>query len=391
MVLGKIMNVRSFGLALLLCLIPVQIFAAPDSELGQQLLQEVQTCALGKVKSAKTSPNQAQLLAASQQCYFSVILFDKQGRQRPDAEQRTEALMAATGVSLPKHSGTGQAMVALKRINPEEKTSRVLSLPVNIAGKTRRFLLDTGASSTIISSGIAKELHLAGFSIPPNLFSEGVIGTQCSKSNLKIAAHMLPAVAVQNAQAENLIGISLPAKRIPGGLSGVLGLDFLSNFDVVLDPQVPQLQLLPPSPSQATDIPLDGHFGVLTASVVINGQNFVFALDTGADVIVVSKQVAKKLALRPTSSKTMSVLGFCGTEQVYPIVLKEVMLGENMRQNLDGLILTSMLLEHLGIDGIIGQNFLTQFRQHWHFAPATALGIASKGSIELTPIAEPKQ
>ncbi|MBC7880109.1 MAG: clan AA aspartic protease [Anaerolineae bacterium] len=384
------MNLRSFCLALLLCLMPLKVFAAPDSQLGQQILQEVQTCVLGKVKPSKTPPSRPQLLAASQQCYFSVILFDKDGKQRTDAEQRTEALMAATGVSLPKHSGRGQATVALKRVSPAEKTSQVLSVPVRIAGKTRRFLLDTGASNTIIGSGIAKELHLAGFDIPASLFSEGVIGTQCSKSNLKVAAHMLPAVAVQNALVENLIGMSLPANRIPGGLSGVLGLDFLSSFDVVLDPQIPQLQLLPPSPSEATDIPLDGHSGVLTAPVVINGQNFVFALDTGADVIVVSKQVAKKLALRPTSQKTVSVLGFCGTEQVYPVALKEVTIGKNLRKNLDGLILTSSLLERLGIDGIIGQNFLTQFRQHWHFAPPTALGTVSQGSIELKPIADPK-
>lgn len=386
----KFMNVRSFCLAFLLCLMPLKVFAAPDAELGQQMLQEVQTCVLGKVKSSKTSPSRPQLLAASQQCYFSVILFDKDGKQRLDAEQRTEALMAATGVSLPKHSGRGQATVALKRVSPAEKTSQVLSVPVRIAGKARRFLLDTGASNTIIGSGIAKELHLAGFDIPASLFSEGVIGTQCSKSNLKVAAHMLPTIAVQNALVENLIGMSLPANRIPGGLSGVLGLDFLSRFDVVLDPQMPQLRLLPPSPSEATDIPLDGHSGVLTAPVVINGQNFVFALDTGADVMVISKQVAKKLALRPTSQKTVSVLGFCGTEQVYPVALKEVTLGKNLRKNLDGLILTSSLLERLGIDGIIGQNFLTQFRQHWHFAPPTVLGTVSQGSIALQPIADPK-
>jgi clan AA aspartic protease (TIGR02281 family) len=391
MVLGNFMNMRSFGLALLLCLVPFQVLAAPDSELGQQLLQEVKTCVLGKVKAAKTSASKAQVLAASQQCYFSVILFDKQGKQRPDAEQRTEALVAATGVSLPQHSGTGQATVVLERINSEERTSRVLGVPVNIADKTRRFLLDTGASNTIISSSIAQELHLAGYGIPANLFSQGVIGNQCSKSKLKIAAHTLPSIAIQTAQAENLMGISLPAQRIPGGFSGVLGLDFLSNFDVILDPQIPQLQLLPPSPSEATDIPLNGHFGVLTAAVVINGQNFVFALDTGADLIVVSKQVAKKLALRPTSAKTVRVLGFCGTEQAYPAVLQEVTLGENTRKNLDGIILTSGLLDRLGIDGIIGQNFLTQFHQHWHFAPPTALGMASKGSIELIPIAEPKQ
>jgi clan AA aspartic protease (TIGR02281 family) len=390
MVLRNFMNLRSFGLALLLCLAPLQVLAAPDSELGQQLLQEVKTCVLDKVKSAKTSLSKAQAITLSQECYFSVVLFDKQGKQRPDAEQRTEALMAATGVSLPKHSGVGQATIALKRINPEVKTSQVMSLPVTIAGKTRRFLLDTGASSTIIGSNIAKELNLTGYDIPPSLFSEGVIGKQCSKSNLKIAAHMLPSIAVQTAQAENLIGISLPAKRIPGGLSGVLGLDFLSNFDVVLDPQIPQLQLLPPSLSEPTDIPLEGHFGILTASVMINGQNFVFALDTGADLIVVSKQVAKKLALRPTSPKTVRVLGFCGIDHAYPVVLKEVTLGEHMRKNLDGIILTSRLLDHLGIDGIIGQNFLTQFHQHWHFAPPSALGIASKGSIELTPIAELK-
>ncbi len=385
------MNLRGFCLALLLCLMPLQGFAAPDSELGKQMLQEVQNCALSKMKPSKNAPSRTQLLAVSQQCYFSVILFDKDGKQRPDAEQRTEALMAATGVSLPKHTGTGQATVALKRVSPEEETSLVFSLPVVIAGKTRRFLLDTGASNTIIESNIATELHLTGYDIPASVFSEGVIGAQCSERDLKIAAHSLPTIAVQNAQAEQLFGISLPADQIPGGLSGVLGIDFLSNFDVVLDPQKPQLQLLPPSPAATTDIPLEGHSGVLTAPVVINGQSFVFALDTGADVMVISKQVAKKLALRPTSQKTVSVLGFCGTEQVYPVALKEVTLGENRRKNLEGLILTSSLLDRLGIDGIVGQNFLTQFRQHWHFSPPNALGMVSQGSIELQPIAaDPK-
>ena len=303
------------------------------------------------------------------------------GKFRPDANQRMEALLEISGASLPKIMSQGKATVKLQQLT----NSQVFTLPVTVAGEAKNFLLDTGASNSILDSKIAQNLGLASTPIPNDLLSYFVVGDDCSNINANI--HTLPTIKVDAATVKGLQGMGLPKTAIPGNLSGVLGLDFLQGFDLIINPQTSQLLLRSPSTSVNNAIPLIGRMGVMLAEVKINGRGpFIFLLDTGADLMVLSQNLAEKLEIDLANAEKVDILGFCGTEIAQKTKLKSVSLKQHEVFQLDGVIINNQILDLLGIDGIVGQNFLSRYRQHWRFEKPNKLGFPEAGSLVLTPL-----
>lgn len=348
------------------------------SKLSQEVLQELTQCVTEIVKPTEASL--ANLQVASMQCTMRVIMLAPDGSFRPDANQRMEALLEITGASIPTTFSQGEGSVKLQKL----ANSQVFTLPVNVAGETKNFLLDTGASSSILDSQIAQELGLVGTPIPNDLLSYFVVGDNCSNVNAQI--HSLPTLKVDAAIVEGIQGMGLANTAIPGNLSGVLGLDFLQKFDVIINPQTLQLKLLPPSGSVAGAIPLKGRMGVMLTEVQINGQGpFIFLLDTGADLMVLSQGLAEQLEIDIVNAEKVDVLGFCGTEIAHKVKLEGVSLLQHQASQLDGVIINNQILDLLGVDGIVGQNFLSRYQQHWRFDEPNKLGFPDGGSLLLTP------
>ncbi|MBW4621817.1 MAG: retroviral-like aspartic protease family protein [Cyanosarcina radialis HA8281-LM2] len=349
----------------------------PDP-LGQELMQEVFACISSANKPGKPPDYQA-LQARASQCLFQVVLLAPDGSVRDDASDRLTAVVKSLGVAVTPSTSEGEAKVEIKRLT----NSQVFTVPVIVGGKTKTFLLDTGASNSIVDSETAKQLKLASTPIPSELMKYMVVGDDCSE--LKGNIHPLPLLAVRSAKVKDLQGLGLPPKFIPGKLTGVLGLDFLSSFDVVLNPKTSTLQLLPPSQPVKETIPLVGKLGVMIVETQIDGKGpFRFLLDTGADRMVISKRLAQKLALDRPENQKIEVLGFCGIEIGRETKLDRVSVRQHQATKLDAIILDSKVLYLLGVDGIIGQNFLNRYQQHWRFGQKNALGFPEVGSLELT-------
>ncbi|MBW4680166.1 MAG: retroviral-like aspartic protease family protein [Microcoleus vaginatus WJT46-NPBG5] len=347
---------------------------------GEEILQEVVECVKTTVPSGQM-PSLEQIQAASSQCVFKVVMLAPDGSIRPDANERMIALVKTTGITLPKPSSQGQASVTLKPVAEQQ----LFSLSVSVGGQPKTFLLDTGASNSIVDSQIAQQLGLPATPIPQEMLAYMVVGDNCSDINASL--HEMPVMAVDKASVQGITGMGLPKTAIPGDVSGVLGLDFLSGFDMVVNPKSFQLQLLPPSGATADVIPLKGKMGVMTAQVEINGQGpFTFLLDTGADLSVVSDRLAGKLSLDLANAKDIEVQGFCGTEAGKQTTLPQFSLREHQVSNLDAVILKSDVLDLLGVEGIIGQNFLSRYQQHWRFGERNELGFPNEGSLVLTPL-----
>jgi predicted aspartyl protease len=345
---------------------------------GQALLQELIECVSLSVPTG-TIPTLDELQVSSTKCVFQVVVLAPDGSIRADANERMIALIQATGVTLPKPITQGQAAIKLTPI-PEQN---LLSVSVILGDKPRRFLLDTGASNSIVDQQITQQLGLEGSPIPNELLTYMVVGDNCA--DVSASLHEMPAMRVDQATAEGITGLGLPKTAIPGQASGVLGLDFISGFDMILNPQTLELQLLPPSPSTPDAIPLQGKMGIMTTQVSINGQGtYTFLLDTGADTMVISEALSQKLSLDPAEIQETEVKGFCGIEKGKKTVLKQVQLQDYQVPNLDVVILESEVLKLLGVDGIVGQNFLNQFQQHWRFGPRNELGFPNEGSLVLT-------
>ncbi len=374
---------------------------------GPDLLQQIQHC----VRTSGENPaslSLAQRQLAAMQCTFTTIAIAPDGSIYANVDDRLTALVQTLGLRLPNPSGTGTARVPLRTLTE----SRVLTLPVQVGGTVQEFLLDTGASASILSRPILDRTQRAGVDLSDRLFSYLVVGESCQ--GLGASLHTLPPLQVGQAQVADLLGMGFPPASMPKQLAGVLGMDFLSRFDLILDPQALTLELRSRSvprrasssvaatlPGEAandfpvrrrsalatTAIPLQGKMGIMTAQVRINGQGpFTFALDTGAGWVVVSPQLAQALNLG-ANAQPIEVLGFCGTAPAQWVVLDRVSIQNHTVPRLDTVILTdSRPLELLGVDGVIGQNFLNQFRQHWRFDDRTPLGFPATGSLELMPL-----
>ncbi|MGL4376299.1 MAG: retropepsin-like aspartic protease [Microcoleaceae cyanobacterium] len=347
---------------------------------SQEMMQEITDCVIKKVANPQ-KPTPEELQSSAMECVIRVVILDKNGKIRPDANQRMTTLIKSTGISLPKTQSQGESTLKLEPLTK----SNLFTIPVKIGETHQKFILDTGASNSIIDSKIAEALGLKGNRIPSDILAYFVVGNNCSQVTATV--HSLPPLSVNQAQVKGMNGMGLPKTSIPGEASGVLGLDFLKNFDVIINPQTLELKLLPPKPIVSGGIPLKGTLGVMTTEVKINGVGpFKFLLDTGADSMVLSNRLVGKLSLNTAQAKNIDVKGFCGNEPGKQITLDRVTLGQNEVKKLDSVILENKTLDILGVDGIIGQNFLNHYQQHWQFGPANELGFPETGSLTLTPL-----
>jgi hypothetical protein len=65
--------------------------------------------------------------------------------------------------------------------------------------------------------------------------------------------------------------------------------------------------------------------------------------------------------------------------------LTSVKLGQQEQTGVEAIILSSPILKLLGVDGILGQNFLSHYQQHWRFTPFAKNGAKADGSLLLSP------
>ncbi|MGL5083949.1 MAG: retropepsin-like aspartic protease [Microcoleaceae cyanobacterium] len=279
------------------------------------------------------------------------------------------AIIQIQGLDFPPATIKGQAIAPLHRL----QGGQVFALDVQIGQTSGRFLLDTGASTTLIATSLVQELGLVGTPIPGDRLTSAVAGKDCP--DMRAVRHQLPTLSLSQIQIEGLHGLEFASTVIPEDLAGVLGMDVLRYFDLNLNPQTQELQLLSPQPLplETLDygIPLQSRLGVLLAQVEINGKGpFTFLLDTGADTIFISPQLADQLRLGATTP--IQVQGFCGLDQAKQSVLAQVTLKSkfdlNQQTNLEAVILASpSVLDVLKVDGILGQSFLNAYEQYWHF------------------------
>ncbi|NES75115.1 MULTISPECIES: retropepsin-like aspartic protease [Okeania] len=294
------------------------------------------------------------------------------------------AIVELEGLNLPRPKVTGKATIPFQFLTG----GKAFTLTATLGKRSGNFLLDTGASTSIIATETVKELGLTGKPVPQELLTYAVAGDECPE--MKANLHRLPVLKIDNVKVEGLTVLEFTTTIMPDGLSGVLGMDILSNFDVEIHPQTQELKLLPPTPIPTTNIddaiPLKAKLGVVLAEVEINGKGpFIFMLDTGAESIFISQKLANQLNISAAERQEIRVQGFCGIEMAEYASLAKVKMGNYQLTNLETVILSSPVLKLLEVDGILGQNFLNNYQQYWRFNQKNPENFPADGSLLLTP------
>lgn len=300
--------------------------------------------------------------------------------QPPD----NQAIVQLQDLNLTPPQTNGAATVLLR---PEDSLKR---LTVNglVQQQTETFLIDTGASTTLLSKDLIARLRLQGQAIAGDRLSSAVAGKDCPTMDAHL--HRLPPLAIGSLQVKNLQGLTFVNTQIPHGLSGVLGMNLLSGFDLKVHPPTRQLSLTPPTslPTQQRSqaLRLQNRLGVMVAQLQVNQRGpFTFLLDTGAESTFISPEVAGATRVNQLPRQAVQVRGFCGLEPAYRVSTPSLQVGGHQLQNVDTIVLDSSVIRTLKVDGILGQNVFRQFSQHWRFASPSR----PQGSLLLTPLAPP--
>jgi predicted aspartyl protease len=295
-----------------------------------------------------------------------------------------QAIVQLQGLNVPPPRTQGSAILPLQQV----PNTKIFTVPVTVGGYQQQFLFDTGASTSLVAPEIVQQLQLQGTPVPKEQLGIAVAGDDCP--DLSATLHTLPPLSMQGVQVQGLRALKFNSTVIPKQLAGVLGMDTLRFFDLQLHPQQQSLQLRPASSLPAEwiphAVPLTEKLGVMLAQVEVNGQGpFTFLLDTGAGSTFISPEVARRAQV--AAMQPNQILGFCGLEAADRSRLSAVKIHTHQQDNLDAIILSSSsILSVLGVDGILGQNFLNQYQQYWRFTKGQSTQGPFDGSLILFPL-----
>jgi predicted aspartyl protease len=170
------------------------------------------------------------------------------------------------------------------------------------------FIIDTGATRSIVFSSLASKLGLAGADLPPHR----VIGI--SSSGL-FPTYVVGELAIGAARITSLVTVVLDDWRSgPDSPQGVIGLDFLASYPIVFDAVTREMQVHAAGHSAALDergwqtVPLQRRdFGLDSGELFvleawIGRIQIDFLLDLGAGGTIVNSQAFKPRGVRRSQS-----------------------------------------------------------------------------------------
>jgi predicted aspartyl protease len=277
-------------------------------------------------------------------------------------------------------SGPGLSGAAPTRTIPARvvhtTTATLVLVPVCLSGHgPYPFVLDTGATQSLVDRTLADQLQLAftGTSTPAT-------GVGCTVA----AAHVqVPSWSVGEVSLHAQTLTSLPMAKAPDGpgIAGLLGSDVWSRFGQfqldyragqVLLPGPEQATAPTPVPPAAADPPPSAPGSQRVPMTVIrNGAATLpvvpvtlaglepkrFALDTGSSSSVVDHKLAQQLSLRPVGRPRNAAGVSCSaTSQPVHVTSWRVGVVALPAQNVD-----SIALPVPGLDGLLGSDVLYRF------------------------------
>lgn len=336
-----------------------------------------------------TSPVSAQTRAAE----FLSDQSDRANIATSTGIATTQAIVQLQGLPLTRPKIQGTTLVPLKANAP----LRLLMIEGQVQNQSETFLVDTGASTTLLSKALVKRLQLQGKAISGDRLSSAVAGTDCPTMDANL--HQIPPFNIGAVQVNGLQGLEFIETQMPYDLSGILGMNLLSVFDLKIYPKTGQLSLTHPSSSPPQDlvpgkslwrspvIPLESRLGVMLAQLKVNEHGpFTFLIDTGAASTFISPKVAQMAQITALPRQDVKVQGFCGLESAYRVMTPTIRLGIYQVQQVDTIVLDSSVINTLKVDGILGQNVLNRFNQHWRFPDSKRPDFQSEGSLYLSPV-----
>jgi len=206
-------------------------------------------------------------------------------------------------------------------------------VPVEIGGRTYRFLLDSGAQ------GILLDRHVAG---TLNLHEEGTFEASGAQRTGGLRLAKLAVLRIGGATIRDSIVATLDLGASSHGafrIDGILGYPFFASAVVRVDFAGKMLSFGPPGSlaSEGDYIDVDLDRGLSEAMLSADGVRAPFMIDTGnaADVLLYGPFVASHPGIVPTTLADMRSYGLGGSTDSYRSLLRELVLGTTTLRDVD--------------------------------------------------------
>lgn len=295
------------------------------------------------------------------------------------------ALIQLSGRPLAAGQASGGTWVPLERASGGD--TPVLRL--SSADGEMRLLLDTGASTTLVTPSLTRRLGLRGRPLPAGAFDLAGGGKDCA--GLRPQAIRLPTLELRGVTGtvrfQGIEALELPVGALPPGVDGVLGAPTLRLLPVLVDPASGRLAMGAPAlePRGAADqlrprgrvLPLQWRRDVPVLRLAGSGPGGGPAalVDTGAEGLFVSPALAARL--KPAGEpQPLRLVGFCGEQPVVLRRMRGLALpggsgageggaagGEAGSQEV--IVTANPIFQALGVEAIVGQELLRQRVQLW--------------------------
>jgi len=292
-------------------------------------------------------------------------------------------------------------------------------------GARIRLLLDTGATSTMVTPELAERLSLVRRPLPAGTL--GLAGGGHGCADLNPQRTRLPDLLLRDPAAppgtpglslEGVEALVLPVAALPVGVDGVLGAPSLRLLPIRIDPSLGRILLgaaaldqlpfplslpsgaTPPARSSAPRdpqptapatsrsrpqrVPLRWHRGVPLLQLRTSVGPVQALADTGAEGLFLQPALAARL--RPLGpAQPLRLVGFCGEQRVERRLYAGLGLGPGSGglaatpgspspgdgpAGVEGIVTDNPIFEQLGVEAILGQELLHRHRQLWRLDQA---------------------
>lgn len=233
---------------------------------------------------------------------------------------------------------------------PFELKFGIMLISGQIAHYNGYFIFDTGCQQTAINQQYyqvfnpnTEEVAVYEDGIQKTTVVSGLIKS-CHIGNLKIEDYTV--LSIDLSETEN----ELQAEQESFRLLGIMGMDLISQYTIRIDYAVSTIFLNPTKRFvTSTEINFDLSKGLITTSVQINGKEYCFIVDSGANACLVNEK------------KSNSEWKMIDKEQeIYEI--PELLVGKQRYHNIPAVCEKSDILDSLSVDGIIGYPILSEQR-----------------------------
>jgi len=245
-----------------------------------------------------------------------------------------------------------------------QKVLNLLFTEVTINGQgPYRFLIDTGATETVVTEKLATKLGLK--KIATNIM-HGVGG----EGKLDSPIFRADSLKLGDVTLKNLPLGTLSNPILDQVLDGIIGTPMLADFVITIDYPRSRIELAKKAPETGTAVPVWCFSGLLLIPVEVNGQyKGNFLIDTGADTTMLAQAMAANLGVNkntPGAALNLPIGGVGGLDDGVLMVPGVTMKSPLETKRFDVLLAVDLKdmssLIQTELSGVLGYDSLKDYR-----------------------------